>query len=266
MHLRENIKFLRKRRNRTQDDVASAIGLKRSSYTSIEVGNALPSIDILIGLSDYFKVAVDTLLRIDLSRLSEFQLSELERGNDVHIRGTSIRVIATTVDSRNRENIEMVNEKAKAGYTTGFSDPEYISVLPKFQLPFLSQHKKYRGFQISGDSMLPIPEGAWVIGEFILDWHTINSGQPYIILTLNDGVVFKIADNLIQDEGKLTLYSLNPFYQPFDVSVNDIKEVWKFVHFISDEIPEQSGTDITLTRTVIELRREMELIKSKMKE
>ena len=83
MHLQENIKLLRKRKHRTQDNVAIAIGLKRASYTNLENGNALPSINSLIKLADYYKVAVDTLLKVDLTKLSEFQLSELERGNDI---------------------------------------------------------------------------------------------------------------------------------------------------------------------------------------
>ncbi len=53
-------------------------------------------------------------------------------------------------------------EKAKAGYKGGFADPDYIRVLPTFQLPFLSRDKKYRTFQISGDSMLPIPDESFV--------------------------------------------------------------------------------------------------------
>jgi len=264
MHLQENIKLLRKRKHRTQDNVAIAIGLKRASYTNLENGNALPSINSLIKLADYYKVAVDTLLKVDLTKLSEFQLSELERGNDIYIRGTNLRVVATTVDSRNKENIELVNEKAKAGYATGFADPEYISELPRFQLPFLSQNKKYRSFQISGDSMLPIPDKAWVIGEFVQNWHTIKSSQAYIILTINDGVVFKIADNLIQDEGKLKLYSLNELYKPFDVPVNDVKEIWKFIHFISSEIPESSGPD-SIAQTIFGLKKDMEMLKKRFK-
>jgi transcriptional regulator with XRE-family HTH domain len=264
MQIKANIKLLRKRKGRTQDDVAVSIGLKRASYTNIENGNALPSLESLVKLSDYFKVAVDTLLKVDLTKLSEFQLSELERGNDVYIRGTNLRVVATTIDSRNRENIELVNEKAKAGYTTGFADPEYISELPRFQLPFLSQNKKYRSFQISGDSMLPIPDGSWVIGEFIQNWHTINSGKAYIVLTINDGVVFKIADNFLQDDGKLTLHSLNPLYKPFDVSINDIKEVWKFINYMSADIPDSTGTE-SLTQSMLDLKKDMEKLKLKFK-
>lgn len=262
--LASNIKLLRKRKKRTQDDVAVAISLKRASYCGIELGNALPGLESLISLSNYFGVAVDTLLKIDLQQLSEFQLSELERGNDVYIRGTHLRVLSTTTNSRNSENIELIPEKAKAGYATGFADPEYFTDLPKFQLPFLSKNKKYRTFQISGDSMLPIPAGSWITCEFVQDWHTVKSGKPYIILTLNDGIVFKIADNLIQDEGKLRLYSLNSFYKPYDVPIADIREVWQFVNFMSTEIPEPEAPGEHLRQRLFELSSEIDLIKERL--
>ena len=86
--------------------------------------------------------------------------------------------------------------------------------------------------------MLPIPDKAWVTGEFLQDWNDIVTGEAYVVLTLDDGIVFKIAENLIEKEHKLTLFSLNPVYEPFDVHVNEIKEVWRFVNYISAEIPE----------------------------
>ena len=156
--LAANILLLRKRKKRTQDVVAFAVNVKRSTYTGIEIGNSFPGIEVLINLSNYFGVSIDTLLRVDLRKFSEFQLSELERGNDVYIRGTHLRVLSKTTDHLDTENIELVPEKAKAGYMAGYADPEYINELPKFQLPFLSKNKKYRSFQITGDSMLPIPE------------------------------------------------------------------------------------------------------------
>ena len=159
-----NIKLLRKRRGRTQDDVAFALKMKRPTLSGYENGVAEPGIETLVLFSDYFKIAVDTLIRTDLSKLPESQLSQLERGFDTLIRGSSLRVLATTVTPNEEENIELVSEKAKAGYRTGFADPEYIRILPAFHLPFLSKQKKYRTFQIVGDSMLPIPDGAWVTG------------------------------------------------------------------------------------------------------
>lgn len=264
MYFNSNIRILRKRRKRTQDIVANALGIKRPTYNGYENAIAQPSIETLIAFSKYFNVSVDTLLKVDLDSLSEFQLAELERGNDVFITGTKLRVLATSVDAQNDENIELVQEKAKAGYATGFADPEYIKELPMFQLPFLSRQKKYRTFQLSGDSMQPIPNGAWVTGEFVLDWNNIINGHAYIILTLDEGIVFKIVENKIKDENKLTLYSLNPIYNPYDVHIAQIKEVWQFVHYISAELPEPMEPKDEMLLAMESMKKDIELIKKKV--
>jgi transcriptional regulator with XRE-family HTH domain len=264
MYFTSNLKFLRKRKKRTQDDVATTLNMTRSTLNNYENEICSPSISVLVALADYFHISVDTFLRVDLSLLDEKQLYELEHGADVYLRGKSIRILATTVDSRNRENVELVPEKAKAGYLNGYADPEYIAELPVFQLPFLSKEKKYRTFQINGDSMLPIPDGSWVTGEFVQDWSLIKNDQLYIVLTLNDGLVFKQVINEIEEFQRIKLISINPAYEPYFLSVTDILEVWKFVHFISTEIPEQSHLDhignslAEMRKEIVEIRKSIE--------
>lgn len=257
MYFASNIKFLRKRRGRTQDDVASALQMKRPTLSGYENGVAQPGIETLVAFSGYFNISLDTMIRVNLSRLSESQLGELERGYDAYIRGSNIRVLATTVAPDNRENIELVNEKARAGYTTGYADPEFIGDLPLFNLPFLSRDRKYRTFQLKGDSMLPIPDRSWVTGEYVQDWHDIKSGKAYIILTVSDGIVFKVVENDIEKSGRLILYSLNPLYEPYEVHINDVREIWRFVHYISDELPEPVLPEKQLLRTVATMKQDL---------
>jgi len=264
MYFTSNIKILRKRKGRTQDEVAFALNLKRSTLSGYENGVAQPGIDVLISFSGYFNVSIDTLLKLDLSELSESQLGELERGYDAYIKGSNLRVLTTTVNARNTENIELVPEKAKAGYTTGYADPEYIGELPVFTLPFLSDKKKYRTFQLKGDSMLPIPDGSWVTGEFLQDWMNIVSGNAYIVFTVNDGIVFKIVENNIRSDAKLVLYSLNPLYEPYEVHINEVKEIWKFVNYISNELPDPVIPEKQLIRTVAGLKHDLERLKNKV--
>ncbi len=264
MFFSSNIKFLRKRKGFTQDQVAHSLEMKRSTLSGYENEVSQPTVQALITFSRYYRIAIDTLLNIDLSSLSEIQLKQLEGGEDVFIRGGKLRVLATTISEDNNENIELVNEKAKAGYATGFADPEYISQLPTFQLPFLSKQKKYRTFQISGDSMLPIPEGSWITGEYLQDWRDIISGNAYIIFTIDDGIVFKVAENHIKEEGMLRLFSLNPLYEPFEVHVSAVKEVWKFVHYISEELPEPVLPQEELLKTVANLKNDMSKIKNQV--
>lgn len=257
----KNIKLLRKRRGRTQDDVAFALGLKRSTLSGYENGVAQPGLETLAAFSGYFNVSIDTLVKTELSSLAESQLSQLERGYDVFLTGSKLRVLATTVDRDNEENIELVSEKAKAGYRTGFADPEFIKVLPTFQMPFLSRQKKYRSFQISGDSMLPIPDGSWVTCEFLQNWNLIRNRHAYVIHTLNDGVVFKVVENRIRKDGTLMLHSLNPAYEPYKVHVNDVREVWKFINYISSEMPEEGFSNTVLAQQVNRLREDVEKLK-----
>jgi len=112
--------------------------------------------------------------------------------------------------------------------------------------------------------MLPIPDGSWVTGEFVQDWNTIMTGYGYIIFTVDEGIVFKIAENLIEKESKLRLYSLNPIYEPFDVSLPEIKEIWKFVNYISSELPEPAMPSSELIKTVASLKRDVAQIKLRM--
>lgn len=265
MFFNNNIKLMRQRKNRTQDIVANELEISRSTLNSYENGSIKnPTLDMLIAFSKYFRVSIDTLVKLDLSKLSEFQLNELEKGNDVYVTGARLRVLATTVDSTNCENIEVVPLKAKAGYKSGFADPEFIKKLPTFQLPILFNDRKYRMFQISGDSMLPIPDKSYVIGEYLENWHDIKDGQGYIILTQDEGIVFKIAYNLIRKSKTLLLKSLNPVYEPYEIPITEVREVWKFCNYLSNELPVEGMQKENLLEKFQLLEQQMKALRTSL--
>jgi len=266
MYLKENLKLLRKRRKRSQEDVAKSLLLTRSAYNSYENGVAEPGIQILIRLSEFFQINIDKLIRIDLNLVGEMQLSQLEKGFDLDLSGTRLRVLATTVNSNNEENIELVPVKAKAGYATGYADPDYIKTLPAFNLPFLSANRKYRSFPISGDSMPPVSDGAFVTGEYIQDWNMVRNGHPYIVVTQDDGIVFKVLYNRVEEDGTFLLCGTNPGYAPYTVKVSEILEVWKFVNYINPKFEEPKATESDDIGPAIRMiQREIGLIKDKVK-
>lgn len=256
MYLNSNIRLLRIRKGRTQEDVALAINATRASINNYE-RDTEPPIEKLIAYADYFGISVDTLIKVNLHTLSESQFSQLEQGFDVFIKGGKLRILATTVDSNNRENIELVPIKAKAGYTAGYNDLEFIGSLPTFQLPFLSRERKYRTFQLDGDSMLPIPNGAYVVGEFVQDWNNLKDGNAYVLLTEDDGIVFKVVYNQIRKKKSLLLKSLNPEYQPYEIPITEIKEAWKFVNYFTSELPEPLEGIDGLRTMIMDLKNEV---------
>ncbi len=122
----------------------------------------------------------------------------------------------------------MVPLKAQAGYTNSYGDIEFIGALPKFTLPFLPKDKTYRTFQIEGDSMLPIPEGVWVTASYIQNWENIKDGTPCIIVTQDEGIVFKVVYNQLEKNQSLLLVSTNRRYNPYELDISKVVEIWKF--------------------------------------
>lgn len=265
MFFAQNIKLLRQLRKISQDELANALNMKRSSYSNYENGAAEPSLEVLVRISDYFGIEPGKLIKTDLSTLDQEVINVLVKGTNVDITGQHLRVLATTVDSNNEENIELVPIKAKAGYTAGFADPGYIKVLQTFNLPFLDRNKKYRTFQISGDSMPPVSEGSWVTGEFIQNWNYIKDKYPHIIVTRDEGIVFKVVFNKIAERQTLLLCSTNPLYEPYEIHVSEVLEVWKFVNFISSELPEPNIGKEDIAKSLYNLQKEVKEIRNVLK-
>ena len=261
----QNIQLLRKRKKISQEDLARELEIKRSSLSGYELGNTEPNFDTLLKISNFFKISTDKLLKLDLKSISDLYLSQLEQGIDIDLTGGKLRVLATTVDNENEENIELVNVKAKAGYTAGYGDPDFIKVLPTFHLPFLDRNRKYRTFQISGDSMPPVSDKSWVTGEYVQNWQTIKDGYPYIVVTETDGVVFKLLYKQFDKNQSLLLCSTNPVYKPYEINVNEVIEVWKFVNYISGEIPEPNLSRDQLNNTMIDMHKEIREIKNTLR-
>lgn len=241
-----NIKFLRKRKNITQEHLAKSLNVSRSKLNCIEIGQTKsPSIEDLLKFSDYFKITIDTLIKVDLSTLGELKLRELENGNDVYVKGGNLRVLSITVDSKNNENIEYVPVKAKAGYAANFSDPEYLEKLPKYSLPNIPKQGTYRIFPITGDSMLPIPDGSDITARFVQDWSSLKADTPCIVILNNQqDFVFKFVR--FQPDNSVTLRSLNPTYEPYEVAAGDILELWQFHSYSTKEIPESTDLSVIL--------------------
>ena len=256
-----NLKHLRTRKKISQDELAGKLNISRSKLAHYEGGKLInPPIEDLMNFSDFFKISIDSLLRVDLTKLHELKLRELESGNDVYTSGGRIRVLSITVNSHNRENIEFVPLKAKAGYLAGFNDPEYIGQLPKFSLPHLPEKRTYRMFPTEGDSMLPIPENCLVITQYVEDWTTLKNTPCIVIMRSEQRFLFKIVSSFIDTNRTLLLHSLNPSYSDKEVFAGDVLEIWEYHSHITDVLPSSETMMQELLKTVNEIKIDVQLL------
>lgn len=221
----KNIRHLRKLKGLTQEGLSEDLKVTRSRISSYEENRSAPTIEMLIKLSDYFKVPIDILLRNDLTKAKDSSFIEI---------GNQRVLFPITVDEDNENLIEIVPVKASAGYLAGYDDPEYIEQLEKIKLPFLPTGK-HRAFPIKGDSMLPMKEGSFVVGRFIEDRNEIVDGKTYVLITLNDGMVYKRVYNQIKESNSLLLISDNKDYKAFEVPINEVLELWEFTCSINTQ-------------------------------
>lgn len=244
----QNLKYLRKLRGWTQEEFATKLGIKRSLVGAYEEERADPRLDVLEVTADIFKLTLDELLLKDLSNNS---------GNYLAKRRQQKMMTA------DRNLIHFVPVKAAAGYLASYADSEFIDELNTFTLPMLSGGN-YRAFEIIGDSMLPTPSGSIIVGEKIEGASDIKNGEAYIVVSRNEGIVYKRIERDGRSKNKLTLYSDNPQYQPYQVNNEDIAELWQ-AQMVIGKVSQQQRWDVnSLASMVNNLQSQVSNLKKKM--
>ncbi|MGY5353189.1 XRE family transcriptional regulator [Wenyingzhuangia sp. IMCC45533] len=233
--LSKNISHLRKQKKLSQQLFAEKMEVPRSRISSYEEGRSIPSLEFLIKLSDYFKIPVDIIIRNDITK--EDKLSFIE------LRNKRI-LFPITIDTDDEDLIEIVPAKAQAGYLSSYDDPEYIEQLKKIKLPFLPVGL-HRAFPIQGDSMLPMKDGSFVVGKMVEDVKDIKTGRTYVLVTLNQGMVYKRVENNIDTNETLKLISDNKLYDPYDIHISEVIELWEFACAINTQ--EYSESELKLS-------------------
>lgn len=243
----QNLKYLRKLRGWTQEEFAQKLNIKRSLLGAYEEQRAEPRIEVLEIVCDIFKLSLDEILRKDLSDNKTNYLAKRRAMK-----------LAT-----GRPDIPFVPVKAAAGYLAGYADPEFIDELNTFTLPMLSGGN-YRAFEIIGDSMLPTPSGSVIVGEKVESLEDVKNDTTCIVVSRNEGIVYKRVQRNGRTKNKLTLVSDNPVYHPYTVSTEDVLEMWQAQMILSKAQQQQRWDMGQLTTLVNDLQEQVVSLKKRM--
>lgn len=192
MNLSNNLRYLRKKNDYSQDYIADLLGYK--SYTTIqkwEMGISEPSFAKLNQLAELYKTDLDSLMKKDLEYE---QLNPPEKTKAVRI--PVLGKVAAGVPIEAIENIigyeEISEEMAKTG--------------------------DYFCLEIKGDSMAPeIKEKTIVV---VRKQSTIDSGEIGVVfINASDATVKRV----IKHESGISLISFNPIYLPKFYTREEVK-------------------------------------------
>lgn len=247
----DNIRFLRLQKNITQEKLADELLITRARYVKYESGASEAPYDILKRISHYYHISIDLLLSVDIRKVDMNGLIKLD---DNRI------LLPITIDKEGENIIEIIPHKARAGYLSGYSDPEFIEGLQQISLPFL-KNGKFRAFPVEGDSMPPHKEGSFIIGRYVERLGDVMDGRTYILLTKNEGIVYKRLNR--NGKNRLILKSDNSFYDTYEVRASDILEIWEFACSIAtkEHAPDDMNPE-TIKDMFMTLKQELRQLSS----
>jgi transcriptional regulator with XRE-family HTH domain len=256
----KNLKFIRKQREWTQEEMANQLQIKRSLVGAYEEERAEPRLEVQEAICALFNISLEQFLFQDLSQ-------QVESGDATMGSGSSYldrrRALKSDRSGSNMPIVQFVPVKAAAGYLAGYADPEFLDELNTFTLPMLAPGD-YRAFEIIGDSMLPTPSGSVIVGEKVDSIKEVKNSNTYVVVSSADGVVYKRIITNDDNKEKLTLLSDNPLYEPYQVNSQDIVELWKAVYIINKagaqpmwNVDQLAGVVNSLQDQITSLKRKM---------
>jgi phage repressor protein C with HTH and peptisase S24 domain len=171
----------------------------------------------------------------------------------------NFRVLTIVTDAQNDERIVHVPIPAQAGYASESSDPTFVQELPTYTLPdYKYKVGTHRSFDVAGDSMEPtLFEGDKVVCSYIEPtlWETaIKDSYVYVFVTKGDVLVKRVA-NKIKEDKTLILISDNAYYEPYQIKISDINEIWYVRAKISPFLPSPGNLKNMLREEIDELRK-----------
>ncbi|UMY65882.1 MULTISPECIES: helix-turn-helix domain-containing protein [unclassified Flavobacterium] len=246
----DNLRHLRLGRSFSQQKLANDLIITRERLAKYEEGRSEPPFEILRRIALFFNVSIDLLLSVDIRKV---EIDRLLKTADNRI------LLPITVDASGNDTIEIIPYKARAGYTTGYADPEFIENLQRISLPFLT-NGKFRAFPVEGDSMPPHREGSFIIGKYVENLGDVRDGKTYIVLTRNDGIVYKRLNR--NGKNSLMLHSDNAVYRPYEIKASEILEIWEFACSLSTKEAEPEDLSNENIRDILqELRKDIRRLK-----
>jgi transcriptional regulator with XRE-family HTH domain len=288
-----NLSFLRKKKGLTQAEVATALGLKRNTFSNYETTHSEPDLGTLEKIASFFDISLDELLSVELSKetLVEYRDENENKGiNTVKDSGNqllppaddndlAVSVVGSTlfpyrrfqapkiitIDSQGEENIIYVPVKARAGYMLGYGDPQFIQSLSAYRLPGYN-NGTYRIFEVEGHSMFPTLQDADRVIARWADISEVRDDRVYVVVTRTQGVLIKRLINR-HHEGKIIVKSDNNHsnaaeFPTIVLEVDEVAEIWYVVERWTRQLPGPGE----IYKRLVNIEAELAMLKQRLGE
>lgn len=200
---RERITMLRELLQMSQTEFARKIGISQGALSQIENGRSRLSMETLKSLSVQFNINCNWL---------------------VNGKGEIFYNYAESKKSSDKNLIPLIDANARAGYSRGYLNPEYLKALDYYYVPGFEDGGEYRMFEVQGDSMIPtFYSTEIVISKKIEKIKSVKDDTLAVILLPKELKTKRIIQS---DSKSFIAKSDNPEFQSVKYKFSDVKELW----------------------------------------
>ena len=196
----------------SQEVVASALGIKTTTYSKIERGAIQLTVGRLYELAQVFHLSPEEILSYGKQE-------------------TTVSLVPSVTPPL-LNNITYIPVHAQAGFLDQHADQRTVEGSFTFSIPTFTDHDLFM-ISVEGDSMYPtIAPGAFVIIKDVEDKRFVRWGEPHVVVTTDGRVIKRVLKH--RDTLLVTLYSdNNELYQPYDIPKDSILSLWQLVGMLS---------------------------------
>tara|TARA_B100000378_G_scaffold70854_1_gene54069 strand:- start:4995 stop:5630 length:636 start_codon:yes stop_codon:yes gene_type:complete len=202
----DRIRINRKKLGLTQDQLAKKLGVSKRTIINYEKGETIPD------------------------SKSELLHQILFKSEDE----------ALPVDYGNYLQIPLIQHRARAGFLSGWGDPEYVQELPTILWEVDKEYKgRYICFEVTGDSMDNDSRESIVEKDVLLcreiqriHWKNklhLHRWKNFVIVHRQEGILIKRVLEHDTETGRLLLHSLNPLYEDQEVYMDDLVAIFNVI-------------------------------------
>lgn len=229
-----NIRYLRSKTGLNQADFAVLFGLNRQQVASYEENRAIPKIEVLFKIANYFSISLDLMAKYDFDKLEGAGLLFYEIDEDdnlilriddaviTKLQPAELNILRESFDNYTTQTgIPLVNVAAMGGFGNAEFKIEKQNVVGYYNIPEFKSADFF--IPMKGKSMLPYyPHGAILACKIVSEESYIQWGKPYLIATKGQGLIVKRITKgknakfwtLVSDNDKL--------FQPHPIPVSEV--------------------------------------------
>ena len=259
-----NLRFLRIQKGLNLDEF-EFLGIKKGTMSNYELGKTEPKFDVLLELSKFFGISVDSFLTTPLegnnTKTNSINLNGNLNGNpngnlnspflqeSGKTKSTNIVSLPIPVEpDEELVSVPLVDISVAAG--TGFNNPTYMEEIDCIRFPqsMIKGNYTYLCVRIRGESMVPtLQDGGYLVVRLLerSEWENIRDGHVYVVSDNEGKAYVKRIKNRLKEYGIIICNSDNPDpmgYPSFNLKENELNSIWHAEWYISAKIPNIHAT------------------------